>query len=89
MKKVAYSVTKWSGNNNYRMKGIGKLDGDNLVLYNGKVLEDVVKRCHPIPYKQNEFKGNYEEYQEIDVECKGSYETIEVCNEYSVWYKFI
>ena len=56
-KKVAYSVTKFCGNDNYRYKGIGKLIGTNLHMFGNKVLEDITKYCQPIPYKTNEFKG--------------------------------
>ncbi len=89
-KKVVYSVTRYSKNGDYRYHGIGKLKGKDLHTWQGKVFEDVVKHCTPIAYKQNEFKGYYDEFQEIEVETKnGSYETIEVNTEYKVWYKFI
>ena len=42
-KKVAYSVTQYSGNDNYRYKGIGKLIGTNLHMFGNKVLEDITK----------------------------------------------
>ena len=42
-KKVAYSVTKFCGNDNYRYKGIGKLIGTNLHMFGNKVLEDITK----------------------------------------------
>ena len=51
-KKVAYSVTKYCGNDNYRYKGIGKLIGTNLHMFGNKVLEDITKYCYPIPYKK-------------------------------------
>ena len=89
-KKVAYSVTKYCGNDNYRYKGIGKLIGTNLHMFGNKVLEDITKYCQPIPYKTNEFKGYYDEINEIEVETKfGNYQTIEVQTEYKVWYKII
>ena len=89
-KKVAYSVTQYSGNDNYRYKGIGKLIGNDLYMFGNKVLEDITKYCHPIPYKKNEFKGYYDEIKEIELETKfGNYQTIEVQTEYKVWYKII
>ncbi len=89
-KKVAYAVTCYSKQGDYRLKGIGKLKGNDLVLKNEKVLEDITKYCHPIPYKQNEFSGYYDEWVEIEVETKfGSFETIEVNKEYRIWYKLI
>lgn len=90
MTKVAYSVTKYDSRQGYRMTGIGKIEENDLILKNGKRLEDVISKCKPIPYKQNEFKGNYDEFQEIEVETKfGNYDTIEVWAEYKVWYKLI
>ncbi len=72
------------------MKGIGRIEDNDLILKNKKVLEDVVKQCRPIPNRPNEYSGYYEEYQEIDVPNKyGSYETIEILAEYKVWYKII
>lgn len=89
-KKVAYSVTKFCDNDNYRYKGIGKLIGTNLHMFGNKVLEDITKYCQPIPYKTNEFKGYYDEINEIEVETKfGNYQTVEIQTEYKVWYKII
>lgn len=89
-KKIVYSIVRYTKNNDYRMRGIGKLVGNDLILNNDKLLEDVVKNCHPIPYKKNEFKGYYDEYKLVDVETKyGNYDVIEVYIEYSVWYKII
>lgn len=89
-RKVAYSVTRYSGEETCRYKGIGKLIGSDLYMFKNKVLEDITKYCHPIPYKPNEFKGYYDEIKEIEVETKyGNYQTVEVQTEYKVWYKII
>lgn len=88
--KVAYSITRYCKSGNYQMKGIGKINGNDLILKNGKVFEDVVKQCHKIFNRPNEYSGFYEEYQEIDVKDRfGSYETIEILAEFKVWYKII
>ena len=50
-KKVAYSVTKFCGNDNYRYKGIGKLIGNDLYMFGNKVLEDITKYCNAMNYQ--------------------------------------
>ena len=48
------------------------------------------KHCHPIMYKDNEFKGTY--YEVIDAEIdtgKDSYETREIELNYNIWYKYV
>ncbi len=89
-KKVVYSVTKYVGKFDYRMKGIGKIQDNDLIMRNNERLEDAVKYCLPIPYKHNEFKGTFDEFKEIEVKTKhGNYDTIEVNTEYKIWYKLI
>ncbi len=38
-KKVAYSITRLSGNQNYRYHGIGKLKGKDLHTWQGRYLK--------------------------------------------------
>lgn len=88
-KKVAYIVTQYSGNDNYRYKVSENLQEMTYICLK-KVLEDISKYCHPIPYNKNEFNGYYDEINEIEVETKfGNYQTVEVQTEYKVWYKII
>ena len=91
MTKAAYSVTRYSENgNSFRYSGIGKIVNNDLILKNGKRLEDVITKCMLIPYKQNEFKGCFSEIEEIEVQTKyGNFDTIETETSYKIWYKII
>ena len=95
MKKVVYSVTREGKNELTKITGIGYITDSDLIIAcvgkNGKpyirVFEDCLKEIRPIHTRPNEYKGYYSEYREIEVEKKGSYETIEVVLEYNIWYK--
>ena len=98
MKKVVYSVTKFSRNGNTKMTGFGYLTESDLLIacvsQNAKpyilVFEDCVKNCHPIPNSQNEFKGAHYEIREIEVTDKhGAKDTREITVDYSIWYKIV
>ena len=100
MKKVVYSVQKLGKMENPKMTGLGYLADKDLVIacisQKGKpyirVFEGVTEYCHKVVGKDNEFKGYFTEYKEVEVEkdTNGykSIETIEVENEYKIWYKF-
>ena len=95
MKKVVFSVTK-VGKDDYRMKGVGYLTDTDLIIpcisKAGKpyirVFEDVVKCCHKVIGKDDEFKGAYYEIREIEFEdINGSKEKRECEINYNIWYK--
>ena len=97
MKKVVYSIRKM-GNSECRWTGVGYLSEGDLMIpaisKSGKayirVFFGAEKHCHPIMYKDNEFKGVY--YEVIDAELdtgKDSYETREIELNYNIWYKYV
>ena len=100
MKKVVYSVVKVGRFDTPKMTGLGYVADGNLLIsavsQKGKpyirVFEGVTEYCHKVVGKENEFKGFFTEYKEVEVEkdTNGykSIETIEVENEYKIWYKF-
>ena len=76
MKKVVYSVQKIGKQESPKMTGLGYLADRDLVIacisQKGKpyikVFDDVREYCHPIVGRDGEFKGEYTEHCEIDVE---------------------
>ena len=100
MKKVVYSVQKVGRFDTPKMSGLGVIVEDNLLIsaisQKGKpyirVFEGVTEYCHKVVGKENEFKGYFTEYKVVEVEkdTNGykSIETIEVENEYKIWFKY-
>ena len=97
MKKVVYSLTRFRKYENQRRKGIGYITDEDLSLTffrNGKeetkVFEDCLRYCHLILGTEDQYKGNFTEYENVDVPDKyGSFQTIEIEVEYELWYKII
>ena len=98
MKKVVYSIKRTSYKEHNKVTGIGYItDTDLIIACNGKnqkayvrVFEDCIKDCNAIIGKQDEFKGNYSEIREIEVETKhGNFDVKEVELEYSIWFKLV
>ena len=96
MKKVAYAVTKVGRYESFKMKGIGFItDTDLIIACKSKsgnayirVFEDVVKDCHPVIGKDNEYKGPYYEIKEVEFAREdGSIESRECEINYNIWYK--
>ena len=100
MKKVVYSVQRVGRFEIPKMSGLGYIVDDNLLIsaisQKGKpyirVFEGAVTYCQKVVGKENEFKGYFTEYKEVEVEKNNngykSIETIEVENEFKIWYKF-
>ena len=98
--KVVYSVQRVGRFEIPKMSGLGVIVEDNLLIsaisQKGKpyirVFEGVTEYCHKVVGKENEFKGFFTEYKEVEVEKNNngykSIETIEVENEYKIWYKY-
>ena len=97
MKKVVYSLTRFKKYENQKRKGIGYITDEDLsitVFRNGKeeikVFEDCLRYCHLILGTEDQYKGNFTEYENVDVPDKyGSLQTIEIEVEYELWYKII
>ena len=78
MKKVVYSVQRVGRFEIPKMTGLGYVIEDNLVIaatsQKGKpyirVFEGAVTYCHKVVGKDNEFKGFFTEYKEVEVEKK-------------------
>ncbi len=73
MKKVVFAVTRYVRNEPQKQSGIGFITDEDLIIAcvgkNNKpyirIFEDCIKDCHPIPDKENEFRGSYYEIREI------------------------
>ena len=97
MKKVVYSISRFSKFGNTKTTGVGFITDSDLIIacvsQKGnpyiRVFEDCVKNCHPVAGKEGEFKGAHYEIREVEVEKNGSYDTREIEIEYSVWYKLV
>lgn len=100
MKKIVYSVSRVGRFDTPKMSGLGYVVEGNLLISTTsqkgkayiKVFERSVEYCHKVVGKENEFKGYFTEYKEVEIEKKTngyvSLETIEVENEYKIWYKY-
>ena len=100
MKKIVYSISRVGRFDTPKMSGLGYVVEGNLLIsatsQKGKpyikVFEGAVEYCHKVVGKENEFKGYFTEYKEVEIERKTngyvSLETIEVENEYKIWYKY-
>jgi hypothetical protein len=100
MKKVVYSVQKLGRLENPKITGLGYLTDEDLVIacisQKGKpyirVFEGVREYCHPQYGRDGEFKGEYTEYREIEVEKESngytSLEKIDIEVTYKIWFKY-
>lgn len=94
MIKVAYCLRK-ENDFSYKKSGIGFISdsGEDLILYpNSKwerIIEYCIPYCHPILYKQGEYKGSFTECKEVDFVVKGSIERKEIEITYKLWYKIL
>ena len=100
MKKVVYSIQKLGRFDTPKITGLGYLADKDLVIaclsQKGKpyirVFGDALDSCHPIIGKAGEYKGQYFEYREIDVDKDNNgyttTNTIEVEVEYKIWFKY-
>ena len=99
MKKIIFSLTKFSRNNgNTKTKGIGYIDGNNFILAlhanNGmpyvKIFEDAVKLIHLVPARTNEYAGYLSELVTIQSEVKeNSFEEKQITIDYHLWYSVL
>ena len=93
MKKVVYSISRFSKFGNTKTTGVGFITDSDLIIacvsQKGnpyiRVFEDCVKDCHPVAGKEGEFKvetkngsGEFTGYDKREIEI-----------EYSVWYKLV
>ena len=98
MKKVYFSVKRYKRNELIELKGVGFITDTDLVIacisQNNKpyirVFEDCIKDCHAIPYRPNEYQGEYYEIREIEIDTgKNNYDTREIQLDYKIWYKLV
>ena len=100
MKKVVYSVQKLGKMETPKMTGLGYVTEKDLVIacisQKGKpyirALEEALEYCHPNIGRDGEYKGEYTEYREIEVEKENngytSLETIDIEVTYKIWFKY-
>ena len=98
MKKVKYSITRYSKKGSYRFTGYGQLDGNDLITTyvdkNGNqvkhIYEDCLKSLHPVINTTNEFKGGFYEYEEIEFENdRSQLVNIEIEVDYQIWIRIL
>ena len=78
MKKIVYSISRVGRFDTPKMSGLGYVVEGNLLIsatsQKGKayikVFEGAVEYCHKVVGKENEFKGNFTEYKEVEIEKK-------------------
>ena len=97
MAKVVYSISKV--NRDWKITGVGSLSEDGSLWTKTKSgkwrppFEDVLKYCHPIAGRPNEFSGYmtvaYENVPVYDKD-KDNYRYVDYMEiEYRVWFKYL
>ncbi len=98
MKKVKYSITRYTKKGSYRFYGYGEIDENNLYTkYTDKygnvvehTYEDCIKHLHPVINTTNEFKGGYFEYEDLEFENdKGQLIELEIEVDYNIWIRIL
>lgn len=88
-KKVKFSLTKFTKKGSFRFTGYGEIDNENLYTYK-KVYEDCIRYCHKMLNTENEYKGSFSLFEEIEVENdKNQLATLEVENDYTLWFRIL
>lgn len=89
MKKVKYSLIRYSKKSSYRFTGYGEIDNENLYTKD-KVYEDCIRHCHKMLNTTNEYKGSFSQFEEIQFENnKGQIVELEVENCYQLWFRIL
>ena len=98
MRKVKYSINRYSKRGSYRFTGYGELDWNDLITtYTDKngnevkhIYEDCLKSLHPVMNTTNEFKGCFYEYEEIEFENdRGQLVELEIEVDYNIWIRVL
>ena len=88
-KKVKFSLTKFTKKGSFRFVGFGEIDAENLYM-KSKIYEDCIRYCHKVLNTTNEFKGSFNEFEEIEFENdKGHLVNLEIENCYSLWFRIL
>ena len=88
-KKVKFSLTKFTKKGSNRTVGFGEIDDENLYT-KSKIYEDCIRNCHKLVNATNEFKGSFNEFEEIEFENdKGHLVNLEIENCYSLWFRIL
>jgi hypothetical protein len=98
MKKVRYSIIRYTKKGSYKFSGFGVIDDNNLYTTytdrNGnkikKTYEDCIRFLHPVLHQDNEFKGYYSDYEDIQFENNSGYITdLELEVSYNIYIKIL
>lgn len=88
-KKVKFSLIKFTKKGSFRFTGFGEIDDENLYTKN-KTYEDCIRFCHKLVDSENEYKGNFSEFEEIEIENeKHQLVELEIENCYQLYYKIL
>ena len=89
MKKVKFSLTKYTKRGPYRFNGYGKIDDENLYIGN-KVYEDCIRHCHKLIDKTDEYKGSFYQFETVEFENdRGQLVELELEVNYDLWFEIL
>ena len=89
MKKVKFSLTKYTKRGPYRFNGYGKIDAENLYIGN-KVYEDCIRNCHKLIDKTDEYKGSFYQFETVEFENdRGQLVELELEVNYDLWFEIL
>ena len=88
-RKVRFSLTRYTKNGSFKFNGYGQIDNENLYT-NKKVYEDCIRYCHKITNKENEYKGCFSLFEEIEfTNEKQQLVNLELEVNYYLWFKIL
>ncbi len=89
MKKVKFSLTRYSKNGSYRFTGFGEIDNENLYTYK-KVYEDCIRFCHKRLNTTNEYKDSFSQVEEIEfINDRNQLVNLEIEVCYDLWFRVL
>jgi len=89
MKKVKFSLTKYTKRGPYRFYGYGKIDNESLHVSN-KVYEDCIRHCHKLIDKTDEYKGSFYQFETVEFENdRGQLFELELEVNYDLWFRIL
>lgn len=89
MKKVKFSLIRYSKKGSYKFTGYGEIDDENLYTKN-KVYEDCIRYCHKKLNSTNEYKGSFSQVEEIEfLNDKDQIVNLEIEVSYNLWFKVL
>ncbi len=88
-RKVKFNLIRFTKKGSSKFIGIGEIDEENLYTIN-KTYEDCIRYCHKVMNTDNEYKGSFSQFEEIEfTNDKNQLVNLEIEVCYQLWFKII